>query len=130
MAKENFLYADFVQHAFGDQTNFLGGFAQPSKHYQEVDKSSFTLRKYPSFIKKFNNITRCVYCKAQLTIDRREIPLEAPQAWGTRGTFYGSFVGAKCYNCNWWYIQRNGTIDDDERDVIDNAFCISPSIYS
>lgn len=37
---------------------------------------------------------------------------------GTRSDYYATFIGRKCLKCNWWYIQKNITLDNDETDVI------------
>jgi len=94
------------------------GEREPTEYYRRVDISSITLKKVARLADSITRLSKCPYCKGKLKSDKLKI---SPELGFRRYDYYATFLGRKCLRCNWWYIQKQVTLDSDETDVLTHA---------
>src|SRR5690242_13894623 len=96
---ENFAYTDCLRHRKGDETLFApNGYANPTREFEEYDRSSSTLDWCNALFAEFGGVKVCPYCKNKMTT-----AIASQSEWHGRRTYQASGRGCQCQNCGWWY---------------------------
>ncbi len=110
-----FYYLDQLKHSVGTRVFLQGGIAQDPELYERVHRGDSPADSILALIRGNRLLTICPYCNASLLNVNGQYSFH-----GSRDDLWGVKNGAQCTRCNWWYVQRKGTYDSDESDMIDD----------